>query len=76
MLQYLVKHCRPGNENATHELLKVVDRANLEAYWEMHHVLKYLLDTKNWDWRSSQTWKRTNVGTCFCDSNYADQDTR
>ena len=52
--------------------IKELDGANLAAYWEIHHVMKYVLDTKTLGLKIEP-----NLGkdfswnlVCFCDSNY------
>ena len=47
MLLYLVKHSRPKIVNATQKLSKVNDRACKTAFHEMHHVMKYVVNTKS-----------------------------
>ena len=46
MLLSLVEHSKPVIANATHELSNVYGGAKNAFYYEMHHVMKYVLDAK------------------------------
>jgi hypothetical protein len=48
MLLYLIKYSRPDLSNAVRELSKRMDRATFGTYQEMLHVVKFVLDTKNY----------------------------
>ena len=50
----IVKHLSLDIANATWELLKVMDSANLEAVLKLHHVTKYVIHTKILGLRLSQ----------------------
>ena len=64
MLHYLVKHLRPDIANVIHELSKML--------LKLHHMIKYVLDTRNFGlkWeplgKKKEPWKIV----CFCNSNY------
>ena len=47
ILLYLVKHLHSNLTNATRILLKANNDVKPAAYWDLLHVIKYVLDTKN-----------------------------
>ena len=47
MLLHLDKHANPNIAHATLELSQASDRASKALFLKMHHVIKYVLDTKN-----------------------------
>ena len=47
MLLYLMKQLRADIANTTQELSKFMDSVNPAAFLEMHHVIKYALNTIN-----------------------------
>ena len=47
MLLYLDNHSRPDISNATQELSRDMDGVNQAAFLKMHHVIKYVLNTRN-----------------------------
>ena len=60
MLLFLVKHSRPVIANITRELSKANDSANPEAFKELFHVIRYLLDKNTWHKvRANQECKQT-----------------
>ena len=65
MLLYLVQHSHPDITNSVHEILKVFDGAYLAAFKEMLHVVKFVLDTKNYGLKFSQIWINKRFGSCL-----------
>ncbi len=47
MLFYLVKHSHPDIAKAAREISKGLYGANMAAYKEKHHVIKFVLDTSD-----------------------------
>ena len=47
MLLYLTKYTRPDLCNVVRELSKCMDGATMVTYLEMMHVVKFVLDTRN-----------------------------
>ena len=47
-LMYLLKHSQPDLTIPLHELLKLMDGANMAQYKEMLHVLKFVLEMKTY----------------------------
>ncbi len=79
ILLYLVKRTRPDIVNAVCKCTKVLDGATTYAYHEMLHIIKYLLDTKDYGLRSVPTYKKKKPWDLVCcsDSGYVgDSDTR
>ena len=52
------KDSRPDIANATWELSKVMDGTNTAALFEMHHVIKYVVGTRNLMLRIEQNKNR------------------
>ena len=48
MLLPLVKHSRPDIVNCPRELSKVLHGATTCAYNEMLHIIKFVVNTKDW----------------------------
>ncbi len=79
ILLYLVKRSRPDIANAVCKCTKVLDGATTYAYHEMLHIIKYLLDTKDYGLRIVPTYKKKKPWDLVCcsDSDYVgDSDTR
>ena len=72
MLLYLVKHLCPNLTNVTKKLSKANDNASPEAYKDLPHVIKNVLDMKNLGlkiepiWNFNEPWEIV----CFSDSDY------
>ena len=69
MLLYLIKHSWPDITNATWELLKINDCMNQMVFLEMHHMIKYVLNAKDYELKGNE--KEPWEIICFKDSNYA-----
>ena len=72
MLLFLAKHYRPHIANVTRELSKANHDANPAAFKELLHVLRYLLETKNWfkvrhNQECKQPWEKI---VCLNESDY------
>ena len=72
MFFYLIKYSRLDIANATEELSKANDSANQAAFLEMHHVMKYVLNTRHLELKleSSRNEKEPWDIICFDESNY------
>ncbi|KAL7455417.1 LOW QUALITY PROTEIN: hypothetical protein ACHAXS_000892 [Conticribra weissflogii] len=72
ILLYLVKRSRPDIANAVCKCTKVLDGATTYAYHEMLHIIKYLLDTKDYGLRIVPTYKKNKPWDLVCcsDSDY------
>ena len=49
MLLYLGKHLRPNIANADQELSKISDRVSKAVFFEMHDVIRFILDISRWE---------------------------
>ncbi len=58
MLLYLIKHSRQDIANAVHECTKVVGGATRYAYCEMLHIIKYVLNTKDYGLRINPIYEK------------------
>ena len=56
MLLHLVKHPRPNIDNPVRELSKVLDGVSQEPFKEMMHIIKYVLDPKDWGLKIKPTF--------------------
>ena len=72
LLLNLTKCSRPDIGNATWELSKVIDGANKAVFLKMHHVIKYVLATKNLGLKLDPNGNEKEPWdiVCFCESNY------
>ena len=73
MLLYFINHSRPDIVNLTQELSNVKYGVNQAAYLKIHHVIKYMFDTRNFgiNLEPSRNDKVPWDILCFSDSDYA-----
>jgi hypothetical protein len=78
-LLHLIKHSHPDIANAVHELVKCMDGATPAAFKEMKCVVKFVIDTKDYDLKvfpRPDKQKKWNL-TVYTDSDWAgDKDNR
>ena len=61
----LIKHSKPDITNVTRELSKMNDGANQAAFFEMQHVIMYMLDTRNFGLKLIYQEMKTNFGKLY-----------
>ena len=72
MLLFLDEHSSPDIANSTHALSKVNDDANLAVLFEMHCVIKYMLDITNFGLKLEPLCNKKEpwMIACFSESNF------
>ena len=74
MLLYQVKHLCPNLANETKKLSKANNGTNPVAYKELLHVIRYVINMKNFGLKIEPTGNPNESWEiiCFSDSNYAE----